>query len=93
VVRSSARATRRSLGAQEATPESLARQRLPEWAQAAVAEPAFEQPDTFDLRMNPFVLEGDFDRGGQRDAAIWVRNRGLMKPVSRSFVARAHTSM
>jgi hypothetical protein len=25
--------------------------------------------------MNPFVLEGDFDRDGQRDAAIWVRNR------------------
>jgi hypothetical protein len=53
----------------------LARQRLPEWAQAAVAQPAFEQEYTFDLRMNPFVLEGDFDRDGQRDAAMWVRNR------------------
>ena len=64
-----------SLDAQEATPEWLARQRLPQWAQAAVAEPAFEQQYTFDLRMNPFVLDGDFDRDGQRDAAIWVRNR------------------
>jgi hypothetical protein len=64
-----------SLHAQEATAEWLARAKLPEWAQGATTEPAFERQYTFDLRMNPFVLEGDFDRDGRRDVAIWVCDR------------------
>ena len=61
--------------AQEASPEWLARQRLPDWVQEAVVRPGFEQRYTFDLQMNPFVLQGDFDRDGRQDAAIWVRDR------------------
>jgi hypothetical protein len=63
------------LNAQEATPEYLARQRLPDWVQAAVVQSGFERRYTFDLRMNPFFVEGDLDRDGRRDAAIWVRDR------------------
>ena len=78
--------------AQEASPEWLARQRLPDWVQEAVVRPGFEQRYTFDLQMNPFVLQGDFDRDGRQDAAIWVRDR-RSDQAGIAIVRRAGTTL
>ena len=61
--------------AQEASPDWIAQQQLPRWVQPLLADSTFRARYSIDLGMNPFVVQGDFDRDQRRDVAIWVRER------------------
>jgi hypothetical protein len=64
--------------AQAAEPTWQQLQCIPGWAAAALENKAFASKYALSNRLNPFILQGDFDGDGRTDLAVLVaeRNRG-----------------
>jgi hypothetical protein len=48
---------------------------LPKWTWPLIQSTAFKEKYTFDLRINPFYLQADFDKNGFGDMAILIKER------------------
>jgi hypothetical protein len=50
-------------------------QSIPRWAAPAFESPAFGKDYALSVRLNPFLLQGDFDGDGRLDVAVLVERR------------------
>jgi hypothetical protein len=64
---------------QRPTPAELASSSLPNWVREQWSDSALQGRFVFLLRLNPFVITGDFDGDGRTDVAIAVQSRSTQK--------------